>query len=706
MKKTEKTILLLFPVISLAACGGGASSVSLSSLSYSSIGSSSSISQVSSASSQMSSSTEVSSSIISVSSSESSSVSSEPVELTMTLSVDKTPETDGSYRLKTGEKLTILPVFNDPDRAESVTYAATEKGIFGTSASTHVSVDNGVVTALGKTSNTITVTVTSESGLQDSILLTVYAELDLYRDAMTSKLDAALINEKNSASGGTYSTNIVSGTSVSESTTSFSVYSNNSWDAVQRNGTEETYIYSGTYRNVYYYYTKNAETGGHTAKRQDATPSGADILFQVKLNSMTSFYGISALAKYILTDANYAFGESAVNASSVTYEAETYTVTSSFDTNTFGTMSHTEIELKLQFESETGNLLSVAYQKAVYSSAEYDFEKKEITGNSSSDFRINAELLYQERGAASETFSPQDLYFTDFDIVIADASDHQSGTSFEVDTILEYGYGATLPETGDASIDRLTFESSSDPSVIDTNEDQQLVCLKEGISTLTFVSEGGVRKSVDITVTFSGIQGIRLNQTVTNLSKIKIGETITGLDAQVYPTYPAQAYRLYISEGEECVEFEKQEDGTYTLKAIAAGEAEITAETVYEDQTFAAKHRIQIYEPMSDEQIRSKLMEHRWIYSSTDWSGNTTTSVLSFTESEGTFSLKGIAEMTFDYTVSDGEILLSDVASTSSTYSLIKIVKDDLFSALTVTYKENSLFGTYNYDMTLKPETM
>ena len=134
---------------------------------------------------------------------------------------------------------------------------------------------------------------------------------------------------------------------------------------------------------------------------------------------------------------------------------------------------------------------------------------------------------------------------------------------------------------------------------------------------------------------------------------------------------------------------------------IASGEITITASTTYNGETFNDSYSLTIYESLSDAQIKEKLNNHTYIYEKVDVFGNTNKHTLSFTELTGTYVTSSYT-ISFDYNVIDGEIVLSNMTSNSSSYTLLSLILNDDASQITSTISEKSMFGTYTYNYILK----
>ena len=134
---------------------------------------------------------------------------------------------------------------------------------------------------------------------------------------------------------------------------------------------------------------------------------------------------------------------------------------------------------------------------------------------------------------------------------------------------------------------------------------------------------------------------------------------------------------------------------------IASGEITITASTTYNGETFNDSYSLTIYESLSDAQIKEKLNNHTYTYEKVDAFGNTTKHTLSFTELTGTYVTSSYT-ISFDYNVIDGEIVLSNMTSNSSSYTLLSLILNDDASQITSTISEKSMFGTYSYNYILK----
>lgn len=553
------------------------------------------------------STTEESSSLENTASSEESN-SSQPEELAMTLQVSKDAESDGTYKLKIGEEMTVTPVFNIANHEEEVKYEATESGFFGSSASTNVTITNGVVKATGKASK-ITLTVTSlTNNLVQTLTISTYAELDSYDSDIKSKLDAALEQEKDLASSITYVNETLSNKDSYDVTILENGVEYNQTNA-KSDVTTNYYAYSGIYENKYHAYKTNlTDNKVETITSKDTAPETLN-LFSVKLSSLNSVNGVSAAAKYFYTNNftgsgyNYAIVESSTNS---------YSINSSVVNTVFGTSTYASLTYNITFSEE--KLVSFAFEKLEYDANGYDFTNKEIIGEPTSKTSIEASLTYETRSATSFTYNPQEFYFTSYDVVLTDDKGNV-GTTFQAGSILTYNYGENFePSTALKEFDKLSFVSSSDTNVVNVTDNGEIKCLAAGKSTLKFVTTGGVEKEVEVTV-----------------------------------------------------------------------EGEIVK--------------------LTDEEIASILESKEWIYEKDNLSGGKDKAAsLTFVDGKGTFTLiSNDAIMTFDYSVVDGVLSLSNLSSSSTSYSIVEISFNENINEITVKYSQKSAWGgTYTYPCTLK----
>ena len=544
------------------------------------------------------------------SSSEESTSSEQPEELAMTLQVSKDAESDGTYKLKIGEEMTVTPVFNISNHEEEVKYEATESGFFGSSPSTNVTITNGVVKATGKASK-ITLTVTSlTNNLVQTLTISTYAELDSYDSDIKAKLDAALTEEEKLLSSASY---------MSESKTSSDTYdvtileSGVEYTQTNVNGsnTTEYYVYNGMYNGKYHSYKNNLTNNKvETISSKDTAPSSLT-LFNVKTNSFNSSMGISAAVKYYYT---YYFTMTAYDYASVKLNENSYSIISKYNTDNLGTKTHTELKLDIIFEDT--KLVSFEFERNEYDAANYDFDNNTlISGATSTSYtHVSSQLIYGERVNSSTTYNPQEFYFTSYDVVLTDDKGNV-GTTFQAGSILTYNYGENFePSTALKEFDKLSFVSSSDTNVVNVTDNGEIKCLAAGKSTLKFVTTGGVEKEVEVTV-----------------------------------------------------------------------EGEIVK--------------------LTDEEIASILESKEWIYEKDNLSGGKDKAAsLTFVDGKGTFTLiSNDAIMTFDYSVVDGVLSLSNLSSSSTSYSIVEISFNENINEITVKYSQKSAWGgTYTYPCTLK----
>lgn len=530
----------------------------------------------------------------------------EPVVLEMTLNISKDPEADGTYRLKVGEEMIITPVFNVPGHVEDVTYNATESSLWGSSTSTNVVINNGVVKAVGKASK-INLTVTSSiNKLQKSIVISTYAELDNYDNQIKEKMDSSLIKEKEECSVIYYETSSLSKTEIYE----VEIF-NNGLEYAQSTITDESlveyYAYNGMYNDVYHSYKQNLTDQTASITTKSEAPSNLT-LFPVKVSSMNSCNGVSAAAKYFYTNN---FSGSSYNYALVETNNNSYSISTEYTTNVFNELTYTKIDFNIIFEEE--RLTGFEFERIEYDKNGYNFSENNVIGDPKSYTSVSAELTYGNRAESSSIYNPEQFYFTNYNVVLKD-NNGNIGTTFQAGSTLTFEYGNEyLPETALKDFDKLNFVSSSDISVVNY-ENGVLKCLSAGTSTLKFISDGGVEKDIVVTV-----------------------------------------------------------------------EGEIVK--------------------LTDEEIKAILESKDWInISQNGVTGVTETkATLKFVNGKGEFILTANgATMSFEYDVVEGELVISNLTSSSSNYNISTISFNDNISEITVSYTEKSVFGTSTYSLIMK----
>ncbi len=623
-------------------------------------------------------------------------VSTEPIELTMTLELaGLTPISEAKYKITIGEQYQLNPVFNDPSRAEEVTYTAIETPIFGSKFdSDSISIDeNGVLTATKKTSNTLTVTATSISGLTSSITLTIVSAIDNVSPELSSKLLEAVELEKNEAVTASYIYENSTGMEMVDLTWN----NDGGIDYYLLNDSTEKSGYSVKYNDKYYsLLDENEELS--LVKAYDTKPSTWGT-YPIKVSAFNTVNGFAEFAKYVLTDTNGISGDSASKNAVVTKSTlennDIYDIYTEVSTSVFGEVTKTTHHLELYFKEGTNYLLEVDYTKEVYQKY---VEGSEAEPNSSDSYIIMIDYVNDENNRITTDLDVSSLFYSDYTVVLTDENG-VSGNSFGVESKLTFAYGeGGLPETANAEIDKLSVVSSSNTEVASIDSKGVISCLKEGTTTLTFTSAGGVTKTVELIVTFDGITDITLSENVTSVSKLKVGESITGITAQTTPYLASQPYTISISEGSDYAAITKEENG-YTLTGVAAGVVTIKAETVYNGETISTTHQISIYAPLTDAQIKEVLIATTYRY--TDAFGQNKGEI-TFDETSGNFEYVNGFTATFDYTIENGLIVLSNVVSSSTNYTLNSLVVNDDVSEISANFTNKSAWGSYSYTYTYK----
>ena len=301
---------------------------------------------------------------------------------------------------------------------------------------------------------------------------------------------------------------------------------------------------------------------------------------------------------------------------------------------------------------------------------------------------IEGTLSYGER-TTFDAFDISTLFVSSYDVTLKDANG-VSGSEFAVGSELSFEYNNVQPSTANALIDPLNFKSSSDTSVANINANNKIECLKAGSTTLTFVSDSGVEKTVELTVKFDGIEGVAFSNELTSVETIKVGQTVT-FTAHSVPNIENQAINVSIKSGSEFATLTNN-SGSYTLTAIAGGTVTIEASTEFNGQTFTCEHTITIKETMKTEDVIELFANY--VFEDKNAFTGKPNNKIAFNEGKGVYTSIGSSyDITFDYEVSGSTITISNVVSGHSSFTLTKVELADDGSSVTVTIK-NTLFGS------------
>lgn len=344
------------------------------------------------------------------------------------------------------------------------------------------------------------------------------------------------------------------------------------------------------------------------------------------------------------------------------------------------------------FSSYYYNDLTISYSedlsidKIVYTVRSYDDDPFDENGNLTEGATPSDKDVYTIEvtyGSREQIENPLDLspyYFTDFEISLEEET-FNPGYNYKVKV------SSTLPSTGSSIVDPIRISKVEDKvgeDVLTIGEDGlTFEANSVGTATIT-VSSKNVSKTIDVTVSEIAVESITINYD--GLTSLFPGESSDTFYAEVGPyDVSDRTYTLSIIEGAEYGVLEKDSlfDGYYTLKvnedAVPGEKIVVEAKSNglgADGLPLTDTIEFTVASNLSDEQLTATLIANDWSY---DDYGDVYTA--SFSE-DGTGTFINLYDgepwftITFKWTLSDGEITLSDIVTDVDTYELNSISID------------------------------
>lgn len=341
------------------------------------------------------------------------------------------------------------------------------------------------------------------------------------------------------------------------------------------------------------------------------------------------------------------------------------------------------------FSSYYYNDLAITYSehltisKIVYTVRSYDDDPFDENGELLEDATPSDKDVYTIEvtyGSREQIENPLDLspyYFTDFEVSLEDET-FNPGYNYKVIV------GSTLPETGSSIVDPIHISKIEDKvgeDVLTIGEDGlTFEANSVGTATIT-VSSKNVSKTIDVTVSEIAVESIKINYY--GLTSLFPGESSDTFHAEVAPFDVSDRTSTFsIIEGAEYGVLEEDSffDGYYTLKvnedAVAGEKIVVEAKSNglgADGLPLTDTLEFTIAANLSDEELTAALIAYDWIY---DDYGDVYTATFN-EDGTGTFINLYDGEpwftITFKWTLSNGEIALSDIVSDNDMYMLSSI---------------------------------
>lgn len=553
-------------------------------------------------------------------------VGNEATSLKLIVPEDTLKSEKGVYYIEVGKEIQLSYIMDPSDAYNKISFS-TKSG--NSSAESYLSVsETGLLKAIAPKTN-ITVSVTSDNLLADTVKFAVLTSEKYTQEFITSKAINSLALEQQQVISGKREESIKT-TGRNETTVEdYNIYTNGaeyvtSLTDNDLNKTTISHSFEGIKDNEYYFLSRNSDNKYSITSLKKAIGEGEN---QITLEEATkraslahykSYYGVSQILKdYIINSTSY-FGATSkwlqynLN-SSAELEATTYILTGSYENlSTYWAVPSLYKQLTLSFTiNNDGLILGFDFTSLSYDSSYYDFEKHELKENAKTKEEYSLKFT-QEVGTRSTkdnlNIDPETCYYTSFNVNTYLFEDDGYTTTFTIGDYIKYDVIDYLPSTATQIIDQINFVSSSDNNVAAYSTAGGLKAVGEGDATLTFASSRGVEATIDIHVNAGVPESISF--VGIDVPGIKVNESIDSIKALVSPASAKNLYTIQIDEGSEHASLSyNQETNSYSLLGTSIGKVVLKAVSTENNEIFATK-TIYVYQDILETEVLDTLLAH------------------------------------------------------------------------------------------------
>lgn len=580
---------------------------------------------------------------------------------------------NGIYLLKIGQSVQLSYQMEPVSSVNSVTFSTMTSS--SNSASAYLSVSKGGVLRALKLKTRITVSVTTDNLFTDSVTFSVVKDSIYSQEFLKQKLSVSTSLEKEKIVRGTKK--IVHKklkSQVNEKTEeTFEIHTN----GVKRSYTETDYSlnktktydgYYGIYNNKFYQLNRSGLDYSSSSVTGIGTKSNEISLNEAKKRSSLiyyrSHYGLADIIRNEYVESSVYFGYMG-DWSQYSFQEKNNTIiiTASYEkesTSYLVSSYFRKMTLSLT-RTEEGMLTSYTFESNDYDSNGYDFTNHALK-EGTSPFETIQHEMNQEAGDRSENSSfplyPSQCYFTSYQVDVTSVN-AITNNSVYVGDYLSFDISNSLPNTATNTIDAISFQSSDNENVVKYSSQGGLRAIGEGQANLTFVSSNGVTSSTHVTVSYQVASSIAF---ASIKNSVKVGDTLEGIQAEIFPVSANPSYSMEIVSGGEYATLSYNETSkNYSLTGISEGNVVLEAKSLA-SPTLTVQKIFHIYNEITEENVPSTLLSHK--YKTT--AQNSKDYIYEFKEDGKGKVVDRLDEYastyaTFTYTVSGFAITLSDV---------------------------------------------
>lgn len=589
---------------------------------------------------------------------------------------------NGYYLIKVDQRLQLSYELSPANSVNSVTFStSTTSG----DASAYLSVSKSGILTGRKYKVRITVSVTTDNLVTDSVTFSVVKDSIYTQYSLKNVLKKSTALEKeNVVSGAKKIVHKKKKSSIDDETNeTFNIYTN----GVSRSYTEkDNYLnksktyegYYGIYNNKFYQINRS----GTDYSNSSVTPIG-DGEKEISLDAAKEYsslayyrtrYGFASIIQEEYIDSSLYFAYSGTwqnydlkeegNKISLMASYEK-TASAYYETSYFRSLS------LIIDTDDKGMITSYEFKSYDYDSTSYDFTNHALKDGATAMESVEHSFT-QTSGTRSENKSfslePSQCYFTSFDVSLVASGD--SSTDLYVGDYLKFVVSNPLPSTATTSIDTISYQSSSNNNVVTFSNYGGLKAVGEGKATVTFVTTNGVTSSVDVIVNYRVPESISID---CSEKGVKVGETLNDISLSVSPYGAKNDATLVIESGEEYASLNFDSTSKkYSLTGLKKGKVVLKA-TSNVDSTLSATKTIYVYEELTEDDVLDTLLNNK--YAAT--ASNSKTYILQFQANGKGRVVDGFEDYstvygTFEYSVSSFLITVSSLksANTSLLYAL------------------------------------
>ena len=264
---------------------------------------------------------------------------------------------------------------------------------------------------------------------------------------------------------------------------------------------------------------------------------------------------------------------------------------------------------------DAAKVTGVTFIQDTFYGVNYDFEAHTPIAAANSSYKWTYSFEFGEKTESEKPYNVSSLLLTDYEVKsYRDSARTEEATEFEMEDNLYFSFIGT-PET--ATADLPIIESIVGDSICYTSAGSSPLYIylsNAGTATFTFVSAGGIRKSIEITVKAPAPTGISFNADMPTVVPALVVVALP--ECNIAPYGADKSYEWKVVEGNEFAEVVYSEDtGLYSVKGVAAGIAKLQANSKVDPTIVTDVYEVEIVSPKTEAEMNT-------IITTTDWAFN------------------------------------------------------------------------------------